>query len=135
MNKTRVLVIIAFMATIVGAVTVPAQAARPPGVFPPVCCYYEGDVLRTVVPPSAFPNEGTDNFYGITGGVSGQKSVVAEAPGDPGYNGGHWAFHSVTWNVTPYLLTSEADVLAAEGSGDVTVTRLPSMDFLCPIQP
>jgi len=41
----------------------------------------------------------------------------------------------VTWNVVPYLLTSEAAVLDAETAGDVTVTRVPEMDFRCPIQP
>jgi hypothetical protein len=40
----------------------------------------------------------------------------------------------VTWNVTPYLLTSETDVLASQSAGDVTVTRVAAMDFLCPIQ-
>jgi hypothetical protein len=37
--------------------------------------------------------------------------------------------------VTPYLLTSEAAVLAAAAAGDVTVTRVPGNDFKCPIQP
>jgi len=41
----------------------------------------------------------------------------------------------VSWNVTPYLLTSEAAVLAADAAGDVTVTRVPANDFKCPIQP
>jgi len=36
--------------------------------------------------------------------------------------------------VAPYLLTSEAAVLAAYMAGDVTVTRVPANDFLCPIQ-
>jgi len=33
-----------------------------------------------------------------------------------------------------YLLTLEAAVLAAQSASDVTVTRVPAMDFLCPIQ-
>src|SRR2546422_10248795 len=106
---------------------------RPGFVFPAICCYYNGAVVRTVVPPAAFPNEGRDNFYA----VMGQEifGVVGVAPGAPGYHGGHWKFHSVTWNVAPYLLTSEAAILAAQSSGDVTVTRVPENDFLCPIQP
>jgi len=36
--------------------------------------------------------------------------------------------------VTPYLLTSAGAVLAAAAAGDVTITRDPAMDFLCPIQ-
>jgi len=57
------------------------------------------------------------------------------APGDPDFHGGRWAFHSVEWNVDPYLLTSEAEVLGAAAAGDVTITRLPENDFLCPVQP
>ena len=65
----------------------------------------------------------------------GQLAVAAVAPGDPNYHGGQWAFHHVEWNVEPYLLTSEDEVLAAWSDGDVTVTRVPGNDFKCPIQP
>ncbi|HWM53078.1 MAG TPA: hypothetical protein VNP71_07955 [Thermoplasmata archaeon] len=125
--------VFAFVLVIVLAVVPPAQAARPGFVFPDICCYYNGALVRTVVPPAAFPNEGRDNFYV----VMGQEifGVVAVAPGAAGYHGGHWAFHSVMWNVAPYLLTSEAAILAAQTAGDVSVTRVPENDFLCPIQP
>jgi hypothetical protein len=113
----------------------PALADRPPFVFPSGCCYYNGTIVRTVVPPAATPNDGRDNFYAVMGGVADQKGVVAVAPGAKGYHGGDWAFYSVTWNVAPYLLTSEAAVLAAAASGDVTITRIPANDFKCPIQP
>ncbi len=120
-----------------GSGTNAAEAARPGFVFPSGCCYYNGSVVRTVVPPASFPNEGLDNFYAITNGASGQKGVVAVAPGNVDYHGGHWKFFAVSFNggVTPYLLTSEAAVLAAESAGDVSVTRVPANDFLCPIQP
>ena len=107
---------------------------RPGFVFPAGCCYYEGEMVRTVVPPARAPHEGLDDFFAVMGGVPGQKAVVAVAPGDTNYHGGKWAFYSVTWNVPPYLLTSEAEVLAAEGSGDVTITRVAANDFKCPIQ-
>lgn len=94
--------------------------------------FYNGEIVRTVVPPSKMPKEGTDNFYAVTNGLEGQLGVAAVAPGDTDYHGGHWAYHEVTWNVEPdKLLKSEQDVLDA----DVTITRVPSMDFLCPIQP
>lgn len=112
----------------------PALADRPPFVFPSGCCYFDGTIVRTVVPPAASPNDGRDNFYAVMGGVANQKAVVAVAPGSQGYHGGDWAFHSVIWNVAPYLLTSEAAVVAAAASGDVTVTRVPANDFKCPIQ-
>ncbi len=107
----------------------------PPFVFPDGCCYYNDMMVRTVVPPASNPRAGRDNFYGIANGVAGQKGVVAVAPGDTDYHGGHWRFHAVTFIVAPYLLTSEAAVLAAEAAGDVTITRDPDADFKCPIQP
>jgi hypothetical protein len=97
--------------------------------------YYNGTVVRTVVPPAAAPQTGTDNLYVIMDGTAGQLPVAAVAPGDRGYRGGKWAFHAVTWNTSPYLLTSEAEVLAAESAGDVTIQRVAANDFKCPIQP
>jgi hypothetical protein len=97
--------------------------------------YYDGRVVRTVVPPAANPHTGIDNLYVIMAGADGQIPVAAVAPGDRNYHGGKWAFHSVTWNTTPYLVTSEAEVRMAESLGDVTVMRIPGNDFKCPIQP
>ncbi|MHC5012681.1 MAG: hypothetical protein ACYTG6_17335, partial [Planctomycetota bacterium] len=93
--------------------------------------YHDGDVVRTVVPPAAMPHDGVDDLYVIVGGVDGQLAVAAVAPGDRDYHGGKWAFHAVTFRVTPYLLTSESEVLAAAADGDVTVTRVPENDFKC----
>ncbi len=136
MVSYRRLVTLLVVVASVLAVSAVATAARPGFVFPGGCCFYEGDTVRTVVPPAEFPNQGTDPFYAITNGVSGQKAVVGLAPGDEGYNGGHWAFHSVTFNTGAQksLLTSEAAILAAQAAGAVTVTRVPANDFLCPIQ-
>lgn len=135
MRYSKQLVKLALVLSVVAVLAAPATAGRPGFVFPGGCCYYEGQIVRTVVPPAAFPNTGTDPFYAIIGGVSQQKAVVGLVPGDAGYNGGHWAFNAVTWNTSPYLLTSEDDVLDAADAGDVTVTPNPAMDFLCPIQP
>jgi hypothetical protein len=111
-------------------------SARPPFVFPSGCCFYEDRVVRTVVPPAATPQEGRDNFYAFPSGTAaGQNGVVGVVPGDQDYHGGHWAFHAVTFTVTPYLLTSEEAVLAAAAAGDVSITRVAANDFRCPIQP
>ena len=126
----RVLVLV-FAMGMLAAMAAPALAQPPGFVFPDGCCFYDGGEVRTVVPPAAAPQTGIDNFYA----VPGQKAVVAVAPGDTDYHGGNWAFHSVTWKVAPYLLTSEAAVLAAEQAGDVTITRVAANDFTCPIQP
>ena len=130
----RVLVLV-FAMGMLAAMAAPALAERPDFVFPDGCCYYEGEVVRTVVPPAAAPQTGIDDFYGVVAGATGQRGVVAVAPGDTDYHGGKWAFHAVAWNVTPYLLTSEAEVLAAAAAGDVTITRVEANDFKCPIQP
>ena len=132
-SRHRLAAVFAIVVTVL-SVTAVATASRPGFVFPAGCCFYNGESVQTVVPPAAFPNEGTDPFYAVMGGASGQKPVVGLAPGDEGYNGGHWAFNAVTWNVTPYLLTSEAAIETAEAAGHVTVTRIPANDFLCPIQ-
>lgn len=130
---------IGLMLVVVGLAVGPGQVAadRPAFVFPDGCCFYDGDVVRTVVPPAASPHEGQDNFYAISGGAEGQKPLVGVAPGDVEYHGGLWRFHLATWNdgVEPYLLTSESAVLSAAADGDVTGTRDAQRDFKCPIQP
>jgi hypothetical protein len=137
MKRARfVLVALAVPAVLVATFASAQAQSQPPFVFPDGCCYYNGAIVRTVVPPAATPEEGTDNFYAFPDrAAAGQKGVVAVAPGAPNYHGGHWKFFAVTFNVTPYLLTSEAAVLAAEDAGDVTVTRVMANDFKCPIQP
>jgi hypothetical protein len=122
-----ILAVLALLAT--------AQADTPPFVFPDGCCYLDGGVVRTVVPPAAAPNAGRDDFYAVMGGVADQKGVVAVGPGSADYHGGDWKFFAVTWNVEPYLLTSADAVLAAGAAGDVTITRVADNDFKCPIQP
>lgn len=136
MKRARfALVALAVPAVLVATLASARAQSPPPFVFPDGCCYYNDAIVRTVVPPAATPQEGIDNFYAFPdGAAAGQKGVVAVAPGAPNYHGGHWKFFAVTFNVTPYLLTSEAAVLAAEAAGDVTVTRVTANDFKCPIQ-
>ena len=93
--------------------------------------YYEGEIVRTVVPPAASPKPGIDNLYA----VPDQQAVIGVAPGDKDYHGGRWAFHSVSWNVAPYLLTSEQAVLDAQAAGDIDIDRVEENDFKCPVQP
>lgn len=113
--------------------SLPAAAQGPRPGFGSL--WYDGEVVRTVVPPASMPFEGRDSLYVVSDGAQGQLPVAAVAPGDTDYHGGHWAFNLVWWNVAPYLLTSEDDVLAAEASGHINITRVPDNDFKCPIQP
>jgi hypothetical protein len=130
----RVLLFVPTLLLALFALPATAQADTPPFVFPDGCCYLDGAVVRTVVPPAAAPDAGRDDFYAVMGGVAEQKGVVAVGPGSAGYHGGDWKFFAVTWSVDPYLLTSAGAVLAAAAAGDVTITRVPENDFKCPIQ-
>lgn len=109
----------------------PASAARLTFGY----LYYNDEIVRTIVPPAAIPESGRDALYSVVNGVSEQLGIAAVAPGDTNYHGGWWAVHTVTFNVAPYLLTSEDDVLDAQATGDVTLVRVTDADFRCPIQP
>ena len=132
MSKKIAVIVLALVLLLVAVV--PTIAAKPGfGTL-----YYNGETVRTAVPPAAMPQTGVDNFYVVTnGGVADQFGIAAVAPGDMNYHGGKWAFHSVEWHNPgdADLLTSEAAVLAAEADGLITVTRIVENDFKCPIQP
>src|SRR2546422_6564678 len=64
--------------------------------------WLDGVQVRTLLPPSAFPNEGRDGFYR----VPGTGGVAAVGPGSGDYHGGAWKVFDVTWSVAPYPLTS-----------------------------
>jgi hypothetical protein len=113
------------------AVAVPAMATAGKGSL-----FHDGEVVGTVVVPANVPpGSGNDPFYAVTNGAAGQLGIAGVAPGDGPYHGGNWAFNAVTFGpgVTPYLLTSDEAVFAAEMRGDVTVTRIPDKDFRCPV--
>ncbi len=99
--------------------------------------FFNDTIVHTIVTPVTFPNEGLDNFYKVTNPASGQLGITAVAPGSPHYHGGQWKVFHVTFNsgVTHVLLKSEAEVLAAQAAGSVTVARAGLEDFLCPVQP
>jgi hypothetical protein len=110
---------------------VPATATTGKGQL-----FHDGAVVGTVVTPSPIaPGSGTDPFYKVTNGADGQLGIAGVAPGDGPYHGGSWEVFLVTFNagVTPYLLTSDEAVAAAEAAGDVTVIRAGDADFRCPV--
>jgi hypothetical protein len=95
--------------------------------------YHDGAIVRTVVTPTSTPGKGVDAIFAFATGVDGQLSVTSVAPGSPGYHGGRWAVYLVSWNTTPRLLTSDEAVAAANTTGEVTITRMPAADFVCPV--
>lgn len=86
------------------------------------------------VGPLPAPNEHNLQSYDKLYRIPTQPAVAEAAPGNPRYNGGRWNAYDVEWNVQPYLLISEADVLAAEAVGDVTITHANEY-FGCPLLP
>jgi hypothetical protein len=123
---------VAFLAAVTGLLVVlPAAATTGKGQL-----FHDGAVVGTVVTPSPIPaGTGTDPFYNVTNGASGQLGIAGVAPGDGPYHGGSWQVYLVTFKpgVTPYLLTSDEAVFAARDAGDVTVSRAGSADFRCPV--
>jgi len=97
--------------------------------------FHDGEVVGTVVTPVPIPGQGTDPFYKVTNGVAGQLGIAGVAPGDGPYHGGAWEVFTVTFatGVSPYLLTSDEAVFAAQQAGDITVTRNAAADFRCPV--
>ena len=105
---------------------------------PPSLGFYVDDVrYRTVGTPTDFSHTGApassyDRIYALGDGLAN----VAEAkPGDQDFNGGRWMVLPVTWNVTPYQLTSAEAVWAAANAGDLSIGTAPVRMFECPVIP
>jgi len=109
--------------------SVPAQADSDNANVTFGALLYNGETVRTIVTPTSQPGQGVDALYA----VPDQMAITSVVPGK-GYHGGRWAVHVVSWNVAAYPLTSESDVMDAQAAGDVTVTRAPGADFVCPVQ-
>ncbi len=136
-NKMRTLYGLALLSTALFLFAVPAHATSTSADVGFGQLFYNDNIVGTVVTPVAIPNQGTDNFYKVTNGATGQLGIAGVAPGADGYHGGHWKVFFVAFNsgVTPILLKSQAEVLSAQTAGSVTVTRNGAADFLCPVQP
>ena len=137
MTRTRLsLATLAGVAVSLAGLAAPAQAdsANPQGAnFGRL--FHDDTVVRTVATPTSMPGRGVDAIYPVVDGVVGQLAVSSVAPGDADYHGGRWAVYLVdfTQGATPYLLTSDEAVLAAAAAGTVTITRMSSADFVCPV--
>ena len=129
MRKTLVVLVVA-AAVLTAAVPAAASTAS----FSQL--YLNGSIVGTTVTPAPVPaGTGTDPFYKVTSGVSGQLGIAGVGPNAGPYHGGDWQVFLVAFNsgVTPFLLTSADAVTVAEARGEVTVKRAPADDFRCPI--
>lgn len=110
-----------------------AFAGGPPGP----AFYVDGQLYRTVGTPTDFsstgaPDHSYDTVYQFFGSIT---NVASSKPGDRDFNGGRWMVIGASWNVTPYQLESEEEVLQAAADGDITLTEAPIKYFECPVIP
>src|SRR5918992_1254470 len=109
--------------------------------------YVNGTLYRTVGIPTDFSGTGAPahsfdtiyEFFGL------QRNVATAAPGDPGYNGGRWMVHGLSFsNYAAAVaahdtngsgdLDSDEEVAAALSSGAATDTGV-IRSFECPVIP
>jgi hypothetical protein len=130
--RFRLMIAVAAVAAAVLVVfAAPAMSSTGTGLL-----FHDGAVVGTVLPPASVASgSGLDPFFKVTNGASGQLGIAGVAPGDGPYHGGLWQVWTVTFKagVTPYVLTSDEAVRAAEAAGDVTLTRVAGSDFRCPV--
>jgi hypothetical protein len=77
--------------------------------------YVDGTLYRTVGTPTDFSGTGAplSSFETLYHFAGGEPSVAVAAPGDPGFRGGRWQVHAISFN------TSYAATAAAYGEGGV----------------
>lgn len=101
--------------------SVAAASANGSGGVTAPAIYVNGVLYRTVGTPTDFskigaPDSSFETIYTL-GGV--QPNVAAAAPGDPGFRGGRWQVHALSFN-TSYAATVIAH--DANGSGNLDST-------------
>jgi hypothetical protein len=137
------LLLVLAVATAVTAGT--AGAAGSGGVSGGPAFYVNGELYRTVNTPTDLsktgaPAQSFDTIYDF-GGL--QLNVATAAPGDPGYNGGRWRVHALTF--TNYAAAvqqfdtngsgdfdSAEEVQAAVAAGAATDAGVVK-SFVCPV--
>jgi len=134
---------------VLAALPLGALAAGAGGVTGPAF-YVNGQLYRTVGTPTDLSTTGAPahsydviyEFFGL------QPNVATAAPGDPGYNGGRWMVHGLSFDgnyaaaiANPQVdlnsngvLDSDEEVAAAVGSGYATDIGVVKM-FVCPVIP
>ncbi len=107
--------------------------------------YVDGQLYRTVNTPTDLsktgaPDQSFDTIYEFFGL---QRNVATAAPGDPGYNGGRWRVHGLTFTNYPAAVAafdtngsgdfdSDEEVNAALAAGAATDIGVVK-SFVCPV--
>jgi hypothetical protein len=139
----RFLVLVAALLA-AAATAVSAAPAGSGGVTGPAF-YVNGQLYRTVNTPTDLSNTGApdssfDTIYDF-GGL--QPNVATAAPGDPGYNGGRWRVHALSFaNYSAAVqqfdtngsgdFDTTSEVAAALAAGAATDTGIVK-SFVCPV--
>jgi hypothetical protein len=131
------------IAGLVGTNTVQAAGVSGPAF------YVDGKLYRTVATPTDLSDTGAPDksfdviyqFFGL------QRNVATAAPGDPGYNGGRWKVHGLSFSnyagaiANPVVdmngngvLDYDEEVLAAISHGYATDTGVIKV-FVCTVNP
>lgn len=107
-----------------------ADSQAPP--IAPDAIYADGELFGTIG-LNPLPFNDNPHAFDMLYLVPEQQAVAEAAPGRD-YNGGRWVPVPVTWNTTPYLLTSDDAVHDAAMAGDLTIGA-PQYEatFLCPL--
>ncbi|MGH3464331.1 MAG: hypothetical protein ACRDP9_22915 [Kribbellaceae bacterium] len=95
--------------------------------------YHGGDIVRTVVTPTSTPGKGVDPIFAFSSGVAGQLSVTTVAPGGPGYHGGRLGRLRRQLEHHPVPADLRRGIATANAAGEITLTRMPAADFVCPV--
>jgi hypothetical protein len=135
---------IAVPAIVVGALllTGGAASARVTGS----AFYVHGELYRTVGTPTDFSGTGApDHSFDVIYDIPGQPNVADAAPGDPGFNGGRWRVHALSFvdyaaAVAAYDANGSGDFDSAEEvvaalDGGAAVDNGVVKSFECPVIP
>ena len=131
------LLAMAFVAALLVISVIPAFAGAPS--FAPEL--FADDAVWGTKATTPLPAPNGNNAHSFDGlftfpesGAEGQLPVAEAAPGNPAYNGGRWSVNTVTWNSTPELVTSYAQLMALEAAGAVSIAEA-GVYFQCPLLP
>jgi hypothetical protein len=140
----RRFLMLALVFTTAAATAAIASAAGAGGVTGP-SFYVDGQLYRTVGTPTDLtrtgaPEKSFDTIYEF-GGL--QPNVATAAPGDPGYNGGRWRVHGLSFSSYTTAvqqfdtngsgdLDSNSELQAALAAGAATDTGIVK-SFVCPV--